>query len=130
MMTGQKKLAVRHMEDEQMKFYLCNAFSINMLSRVGQAINFVPVHPAAVSDLLENEEWESAIGHPDMPALIAEAIAGGVREVPHIEMNRINVGLSRDTSLIVAQYRGPRLQEGATSLPEGAKIEFWQVYLA
>jgi hypothetical protein len=30
--------------------------------------------------------------------------------------------------VLVAQYRGPRLPEGATELPEGATIEWYVVY--
>ena len=113
-----------------MKFYLVNAFSVNMLDRVGQAINFVPVSPAAVSDLLRNEDWESGCGHAT--GVIRAAIRDGVRgrDVPEIPINRVNLVLNRNTSMIVAQYRGPRLQEGATKLPKGATVEFWQAYLA
>ena len=34
--------------------------------------------------------------------------------------------LARD--MLVAQYSGPRLPEGATALPAGARIEFWLVH--
>ena len=47
-------------------------------------------------------------------------------EVP---TSRCDVTLDDSASLIVAQYRGPRLPEGATSLPAGASIEFWQIYI-
>jgi hypothetical protein len=48
------------------------------------------------------------------------------REVP---MNRATVQLTAGDVLFVAQYSGPRLPEGATSLPDGAKIEFLRVTL-
>lgn len=44
-----------------------------------------------------------------------------------VQANRINVQLGDDQRIIVAQYRGPRLPEGATQLPEGATLEFYRV---
>lgn len=38
--------------------------------------------------------------------------------------NRASVKLEPGEKMIVAQYSGPRLPEGTTALPEGAKIEF------
>lgn len=130
-----------------MKFVLCNAFSINMLSqpevrlgppprtggqlveaarqiqRAAVTLAFVPVTVEAARRLLETADgWQSAIGHADTAAVVAAVLDV---EVP---VNRVEVTLDGDTSLIVAQYRGPRLPEGATTLPEGATIEFWQVY--
>jgi hypothetical protein len=106
-----------------MKFIVANAFSINMLDRAGQDISFVPVNVEAVKNLLRNEQWESAIGHAD----IARIVSGLVDA--EVSANRINVTLRQGkTSLIIAQYRGPRLKEGATELPKGAAVEFWQVY--
>lgn len=106
-----------------MKFIICNAFSINMLSREGQDVAFVPVNADAVRNLLSHETWESAVGHADTAAVFSNVV--GVQ----IPVARVSVALRRyETSLIVGQYRGPRLLEGATTLPEGAVIEWWQVY--
>ena len=106
-----------------MKFIVCNAFSINMLERGGQDVAFVPVNVQAVRNLLKHEAWESAVGHADTAAVFSDVI--GVQ----IPVARATVVLRRhETSLIVGQYRGPRLPEGATTLPEGAVIEWWQVY--
>lgn len=106
-----------------MKFILVNAFSINMLDRAGQDISFIPVNLQAVKNLLHNHNVESAVGHPGTAAVLSNLLESD------IECNRSNVQLlHNETSLIVAQYIGPRLPEGATTLPEGARIEFWQVY--
>ena len=41
-------------------------------------------------------------------------------------MNRVSVKLDNpDLHAIIGQYSGPRLEEGATELPEGARIEWW-----
>lgn len=106
-----------------MKFIITNAFSINMLNRGGQDIAYVPITPQGVKNLLKNEKWESAIGHADTAAVVSSVL--GVT----IPANRASIKLTKGkTSLIVAQYTGPRLPEGTTTLPEGAEIEFWQVY--
>jgi len=106
-----------------MQFVITNAFSINMLEREGQDIAFVPVNAVAVKNLLRNETWESAIGHANTAAVVSKILD---IEIP---ANRTNVRLvPGETSLIIAQYHGTRLKEGATELPEGANLEFWQVY--
>lgn len=109
-----------------MKFYLTNAFSINMLERGGQDLSFVPVNKNAVCNLLRNEQVIPAIGHRDTAEIVSRIL-----DTDHNLFNRTDVALMRgETSLIIAQYRGPRLPEGATVLPAGASIEFWQVYHA
>ena len=39
-----------------------------------------------------------------------------------MEANRVSLQAGAGATLVVAQYDGPRLDEGATQLPEGAKI--------
>ena len=96
---------------------LCNAFSINMLS--GDAdITFTRITNPA--DHLKRG-FTSAVGHADTARVFASVL--GV-DVP---VNRATVSLDGDTILIVGQYKGPRLPEGATSLPVGATIEWWMV---
>jgi len=104
------------------EFILVNAFSINMLAREGHDLAFRPVNVEAVQNLNRNHGLVSAVGHADTAAVLSNVLGF---DVP---CNRVNVELDRNHSLVVAQYRGPRLPEGATTLPEGAAIEFWQVY--
>lgn len=61
------------------------------------------------------------IGHKDIANIVSNLL--GV-ELP---MNREAVKLSNDDVLIVAQYVGSRLPEGATTLPDMAKIDFYMV---
>jgi hypothetical protein len=63
----------------------------------------------------------SAVGHADTAAVFSSILDRA------IEPNRISVKLTRDDMAIVGQYVGPRLPEGATTLPEGAAIEWWLV---
>ena len=97
--------------------FLLNAFSLNMLA--GNA----DVHVREVSlDTARNlaSAAVSAVGHADT-ASVFESVLG-----TPVPCNRVSVTLEdRDTAL-VGQYSGPRLPEGATTLPEGAAIK-WMV---
>ena len=61
---------------------------------------------------------ESYVGHADT-AIILSGILGV--EVP---FNRANATINSGETVLVAQYRGPRLPEGATQLPVGAEMNF------
>lgn len=76
------------------------------------------VFAAIYDDVLPEGDLESVIGHADTARIVSDIL--GV-ELP---ANRATVKLEKGEKMIVAQYSGPRLPEGATSLPEGAKIEF------
>lgn len=95
--------------------YLLNAFSLNMLS--GNA----DVHVREVSlDTARNlaKIATSAVGHADTAAVFADVL--GI-DVP---CNRVSVSLQHGEAALVGQYSGPRLPEGATTLPEGATIKW------
>ena len=77
--------------------------------------NIVDLIAAKDSDVVS---LESVIGHADTAWIVSGML--GI-ELP---VNRANVKLACGEKMIVAQYSGPRLPEGATVLPEGAKIEF------
>jgi hypothetical protein len=103
--------------------YITNAFSLNMLN-LGRAatLRVVPVDDPA--SFIKGEEVTSAVGHADTAAVFTTVLG---REVP---ANRVTVLLNNaDDFLLVGQYRGPRLPEGATELPEGAVIEWVTVQL-
>ena len=97
--------------------YLTNAFSMNMVS----VENFTLIRARKVTTADVPRNAISAIGHADT----ARGVSGVLGyEVP---ANRINVFLEKDDVLFVAQYRGPRLPEGATQLPDGATLEFLEI---
>ena len=102
--------------------YLVNAFSINMLPRKQQHMTFVPITEDEARVLL-GQGFVSAIGHAETADVLEDMLG-----LP-VPANRINVTLQEGDEVIVAQYIGPRLPEGATTLPEGARIEFWLVQL-
>lgn len=95
--------------------FLLNAFSLNMLN--GNA----DVHVREVSlDTARNlaKIATSAVGHADTAAVFADVLG-----VP-VPTNRVSVTLNVGDAALVGQYSGPRLAEGATTLPEGAVIKW------
>ena len=119
--------------------YISNAFSCQMVS---SAAGIRPITKEQARDLLACggrggcDAWEcaaqagfksycmrakSVVGHADTAALLAKELE------LNIECNRETVHLKEGDTLVVGQYVGPRLPEGATALPEGAKIEWYKV---
>lgn len=97
-----------------------------MLSFEENTLRVTPVaFPAA---WLENadalfDEFYSAVGHADTARIFSDTLKTDVGE------NRCSITLSKDIELLVGQYSGPRLPEGATTLPEGATIKWFHVKL-
>ena len=95
--------------------FLLNAFSLNMLA--GNAD--VTVRQVSL-DVARNlaSVATSAVGHADTAAVFADVLG-----VP-VPCNRASVSLNPGEAALVGQYSGPRLPEGATSLPGGATIKW------
>ena len=106
-----------------MKVIITNAFSINMLPPEGAKVEFTPLAVPAVQMAMIKWGYHSSIGHANTAAVVSDILG---MTVP---ANRKSITLDNDTIVIVAQYSGPRLEEGAKSLPPGAVIKFWGVYL-
>lgn len=94
---------------------ILNAFSLQMLATVPSSVT---VAPMSIEDVKAIETLESAVGHADTAAVLSNMLG---RE---IAFNRANVQLGAGDVAVVAQYKGPRLAEGTTVLPEGAQIVF------
>lgn len=114
-------------------FYICNAFSLSMLER-NEGASFAPVFSALTEEqavfiaqraqntkTLDGNYLVSAVGHADTAVLFNKML--GIS----LEVNRISVKLERGDFLLVGQYDGPRLPEGTSVLPEGAKIDWWLI---
>lgn len=102
-----------------MKTIVTNAFSLNMLHSRPYRLTFTPVTVEQAVQYLD--DWTSAVGHQDTAALFSQIL--GVT----IPWNRVNVTIEEGTQLLVGQYQGPRLPEGASMLPDGATITWWLV---
>lgn len=100
--------------------YLVNAFSTNMLD--GDCdLTFVEV-PKEAAAAIAADGFVAAIGHKDT----AEVVRADL-ELNAAPFDRISIKLAHGDRLLVAQYTGPRLEVGATELPEGATIKYWVV---
>ena len=104
--------------------YLLNAFSANMLADFPISVTFTEISAAAARLILvgfeaDGDSWESAVGHPDT-ARVFESVLQDVL----VPCNRVSLTLQAGDFAILGQYSGPRLPEGATSLPEGAEIKW------
>lgn len=103
---------------------ILNAFSLNMIpSGHPVVVRSIPTNHRLVAALytLGGEVLESAVGHADTARVFSQVL--GI-EVP---CERRTVALYPGDMAIVGQYRGPRLPEGATELPEGAAIQWFIV---
>ena len=95
--------------------FLLNAFSLNMLDSNANVIVRQVTQKVAASLAAH---CTSAVGHADTAAVFSNVL--GV-EIP---CNRATVALKDGDVALVGQYSGPRLAEGATTLPEGAAIKW------
>ncbi|HUD02837.1 MAG TPA: DUF1874 domain-containing protein [Candidatus Paceibacterota bacterium] len=102
---------------------LLNAFSLNMVSESKGSLLFREISLDEARGLLDGG-FESAVGHSDTAAVMASQL--GVT-VPAI---RATIALKKGDSAIVGQYKGPRLPEGASTLPEGASIVWYLIEVA
>lgn len=106
---------------------IANAFSLNMMPlEVGATdLQVCKVSPEYIRNEIETEGgFESIVGHADTAAVFSSLLG---LEVP---TNRATFLLEEGVTLFVGQYKGPRLPEGATSLPEGARVEWAMVTIA
>jgi len=96
---------------------LLNAFSLSMLAGFPAVVKVEEI-PLEKARQLVKDGFQSFVGHPDACRVYGELLQV---EVP---MNRVSVQLSFSEVSLVGQYSGPRLPEGATSLPAGATIKW------
>lgn len=97
--------------------YISNAFSLNML----EIKDFTLVRAKNVKPTDVPNDVKSVIGHKETAYIVGEILGH------EVDCERSNLQLKEGDILYVAQYKGPRLPEGATSLPEGATITFMEV---
>jgi hypothetical protein len=96
---------------------LLNAFSLNMVSVFPAEVHIREVSLEEARGLVWAER-ESAVGHAETANVFASQLGVSV------PANRTTVTLAKGETVLVGQYRGPRLPEGATTLPEGATIQW------
>ena len=109
-----------------MKVIITNAFSFNMAQAgLSASLMMEPIPPEFAPEIVGatiGEEWASAIGHADLAAVASASV--GIK----IPVNRTSVKLGVGVHhLLICQYQGPRLPEGAKELPEGASVAWLAV---
>ena len=99
---------------------ILNAFSLNMIPRFPADIHVREI-PLGEAQRVAAKEFDSAVGYAETAAVFSEQLGATV------ETRRVTVSLAKGETALVGQYRGPRLPEGATSLPSGATILWFTV---
>ena len=103
--------------------YVGNAFSLSMISSLSATLQVKNLTLEEAQMLVASNEFVSAVGHADTAAVYSNEL-GTV-----VSMNRIKVALSSDDQVLVGQLVGPRLPEGATTLPDNIQIQWILVTL-
>ena len=103
-----------------------NSFTLNAVPAAAQGralitAQFAPMSAVEAGRLLAGRGLESFVGHADTARLFSAQT--GV-EVP---FNRAFSQLAAGEEFVLGQYLGPRLPEGSTQLPEGARIQWYLV---
>jgi len=101
---------------------LLNALSLNMIPAFPADIHIEEISLDEARTTLEGK-LDSAVGHADTATVFGSQLGMPVLT------NRCTVALKKGDVVIVGQYRGPRLPEGATILPDGATIQWLKVSL-
>jgi len=101
--------------------YLSNAFNLSMLPPGSDAeVRVTPVTVERAREILSGG-FVSAIWRDEVIAVVSDYLG-----IP-VPARRLSVMLRNGDTLVVAQYSGPKLEDGETELPPGAKIMFYTV---
>ena len=103
---------------------ITSTFNFNIIAADSTSV-IMPVitrdSATGISELLEEFDYVSVVGREDIANVMSKQLG------KHIECDRrVYYWDTQDEILIVGQYVGPRLPEGAT-LPDGAAIQYWIV---
>lgn len=108
-----------------MKTKLLNALSINFFAAELQMNHGVMLSVIKIGTEQAKQEllqgFDSFVGHADLANILFQIL--GIQ----IPVHRGQYEFQPGDLMIIAQYTGPRLPEGATQLPDGAEIQFFRV---
>jgi hypothetical protein len=100
-----------------MTTYFGNAFSPNMLDVMPADVRLTEISAAVAAEYVL-AGVQHAVGQASTAAVFSDVLGVAV------PANRATVTLEAGDKLVFGQYRGPRLEEGVTTLPEGATIQW------
>lgn len=115
------------------RLFITNAFSLSMLSSdslwMDERLVIRRLADDEARQLLQASAQAgyhivSGVGHADTAKILSGLLG------TEVLMNRVSINLSSLDLLLVGQYSGPRLPEGATELPPGATIKWITVQIA
>lgn len=117
------------------KYYLANAFSLSMIDMSNYQLDIQEITPEDVKSAYQvGNSVNSHVGHADTARVFESILNDGYKEkdggvyMP-IAVNRESLKLNFLDILFVGQYIGPRLPEGATTLPEGATVKWFKIQI-
>lgn len=87
-----------------------NVFTFGFLEDPNVTIKSSQISWEEFDEVLKNEEFVNYMGHEDVAHMVG------------LKMNRISISVHQGAKIFLAQYEGPRLPEGCTTLPKGAKL--------
>jgi hypothetical protein len=108
----------KNIEEVLEMFYVGNAISFQSLQWDAGTLFYRRITTEKAREMVTRREPVSYVGHADVARIISVQLG------TEIKANRVNVELRPGDVVLLAQYVGPRLPEGATELPSGARIEF------
>jgi hypothetical protein len=113
-----------------MRVYLASTFSLSMLCEPYHLLECRRLEPN-VAALLLYVYWGqtvNVIGSDELDEVVNSLLTQYVPHLPLPKPEKLTVRLAPNDALIVAQYAGPRLEPGTTTLPEDAQITFWLLH--
>ena len=93
-----------------MAIYVGNVFTFGFLSNKDVDIKSREISWAEFDEVLASTDFINFMGHQDVAHMVG------------LEQNRISISVESGDVVYLAQYDGPRLEEGATVLPQGATL--------
>ena len=98
--------------------YIINAFSFNMINGFPCTVNAKEISLDEACYLANEGNIISGVGHASTAAVFSTLL--GI----NIPCDRRNISLNSEDVALGGEYYGPRLEEGATELPQGATIKW------
>ena len=105
-----KRISEFNYYGDYMTVYVQNVITPNMNSEVELVQIPTPITWEELDQVLQDGNYINSMGHDDIAKMVG------------LTKNRISISLQDGDVVYIAQYIGPRLKEGQTTLPKGAKI--------